>query len=186
MYQELNMQHQRGMSLLELLITIAILGVLAGLTYSFTHATFQDNRAESFLLELKRSVTFARAKATASDEIVIICPAIESLLISNQDFTCTTNWKSNRIVVFLDRDNSGTYSADNDDLLRVMEKVSTNDKLNYPVASLKFDSSGRLGNGQNGNFVYCPNGANAQNQSLSITQAGTALYTGNTTDTCTL
>ena len=180
------MQQQRGMSLLELLITIAILGVLAGLTYSFTHSTFQDNRAESFLLELKRSVTFARAKATASDEIVILCPAVESLLIQNRDFACTTNWKSNRIVIFLDRDNNGVYSPSNDDLLRVMERVSNNDSLDYPVASLKFDSSGRLGNGQNGNFIYCPTGANAQNQSLSITQAGTALYTGNTTDACTL
>ncbi|KID58369.1 hypothetical protein N473_19075 [Pseudoalteromonas luteoviolacea CPMOR-1] len=179
------MRHQQGMSLIELLITVAILGTLASLTFFFTSSTYQENRAQSFLLELKRSVTFARAKATASDEIVIVCPALETQLLQNQDFTCRTDWKSNRIAIFVDRDNNGAYTVNTDDLLRVMEKVTDIDDLEYPVASLKFDSSGRLGNGQNGVFVYCPEGAATKNQSLSITQAGTALFTGNTTQTCT-
>ncbi|MDK1287260.1 pilus assembly FimT family protein [Pseudoalteromonas umbrosa] len=179
------MRYQRGMSLLELLITVAILGVLASMTFFFTSSTYQENRAQSFLLELKRTVTFARAKATASDEIVIVCPVLETLLLENKDFACRTDWKSNRIVIFVDRDNNGSYTTDTDDLLRVMERVLDNDDLNYPVASLKFDSSGRLGDGQNGTFIYCPNGATTQNQSLNITQAGTALFTGDTTQTCT-
>ncbi|ESP93816.1 MULTISPECIES: GspH/FimT family pseudopilin [Pseudoalteromonas] len=179
------MRHQHGMSLLELLMTVAILGVLASLTFFFTNTTYHENRAQSFLLELKRSVTFARAKATASDEIVIVCPVLEKLLLENRDFNCLADWQSNRIVIFVDRDNNGTFTVNTDDILRVMEKVTENDTLNYPVASLKFDSSGRLGNGQNGNFIYCPNGTTTQNQSLSITQAGTALFTGDTAQTCT-
>ena len=97
-----NMKH-RGFTLLELLITIAILAILVTLSFAGNTDLNEKTRAESFMLELKRHITFARAKATTSDEIVILCPVDATKLAANENLTCINNWKNNQIISFIDK-----------------------------------------------------------------------------------
>ncbi|MCO7186981.1 MULTISPECIES: GspH/FimT family pseudopilin [unclassified Pseudoalteromonas] len=178
------MKKLAGFTLIELIVTIAILGLLSAIALSFGANISSSTRSETYLQELKRTVTFARAHATATDEIIVICPASQTLVETNSDFICLTDWQSNRITVFLDRNNNGSYNADADDLLRVMERVPANDALSFPSASLRFDSSGRTAMQQASSFVYCPSATNFANQQLEISVVGSALYRGDTQLTC--
>lgn len=178
------MKRAAGFNLLELMITVAILAIVMTIAFSFDGNLLERNRAESFLKELQRNVAFARIKATAADEIVILCPAPARNIVARNSFTCQNDWSSNRISVFVDRNNNGSFNDDEDTLHRTMEVVDGNDQLTFSGDNrLRFDSSGLLSDSAAGEFIYCP-GNNNNNQQLSISQAGTALYRGDTDTTC--
>ena len=65
---------QNGFTLLELMVTVAIVGIIASIAIWNSSDMLEENRAENFLLELKRNISYARAQAASTDEIVIICP----------------------------------------------------------------------------------------------------------------
>jgi len=178
-----NMKH-RGFTLLELLITIAILVILVTLSFAGNTDLNEKTRAESFMLELKRHITFARAKATTSDEIVILCPVDATKLAANENLTCINNWKNNQIISFIDKNNNGTYEVASDDLLRVMDKLIANDNLKAPDTRLRFDSSGRIVNTNAGQFIYCPLNQTEHAKALTLTVGGTALYNGDSSTGC--
>tara|TARA_Y100001956_G_scaffold82748_1_gene105357 strand:+ start:4672 stop:5247 length:576 start_codon:yes stop_codon:yes gene_type:complete len=178
-----NMKH-RGFTLLELLITIAILAILVTLSFAGNTDLNEKTRAESFMLELKRHITFARAKATTSDEIVILCPVDATKLAANENLTCINNWKNNQIISFIDKNNNGTYEVASDDLLRVMDKLIANDNLKAPDTRLRFDSSGRVVNTNAGQFIYCPLNQTEHAKALTLTVGGTALYNGDSSTGC--
>ncbi|MEJ6473350.1 GspH/FimT family pseudopilin [Pseudoalteromonas piscicida] len=177
------MKQSAGFNLLELMITIAILAIVLAISFSFDGNLLQRNRAESFLQELQRNIAFARVKATASDEIVILCPAPPANIQARTPFACQDDWANNRISVFVDRNNDGAFDA-GDTIHRTMEVVDDNDTMVFSGDNrLRFDSSGLLSGSATGNFTYCP-GSEDNNQQLSVSQAGTALYRGDTEDTC--
>ncbi|MBE0345738.1 GspH/FimT family pseudopilin [Pseudoalteromonas sp. McH1-7] len=177
------MKQSAGFNLLELMITIAILAIVLAVSFSFDGNLLQRDRAQSFLQELQRNIAFARVKATASDEIVILCPAPPESIQNRAPFACADDWATNRISVFVDRNNDGQFN-NNDTLHRVMEVVNTSDNMVFSGDNrLRFDSSGLLSGAATGNFTYCP-GSEDNNQQLSVSQAGTALYRGDTEDQC--
>ncbi len=116
---------QNGFTLLELMVTVAIVGIIASIAIWNSSDMLEENRAENFLLELKRSITYARSQAASTDEIVILCPAQEGAIKqANDEFECQQEWDTNKIiVVFVDADNNGSYNVANDALLRVIEDI---------------------------------------------------------------
>ena len=63
---------QQGFTLLELMVTITIVGIIAVIALWDSSDLLEKDRAESYLQELKRNISFARAKATSSDSLVVV------------------------------------------------------------------------------------------------------------------
>jgi len=51
---------QYGFTLLELMVTVAIIGIIATIALWNSSDMLEENRAENFLLELKRNMSYAR------------------------------------------------------------------------------------------------------------------------------
>ena len=178
---------QTGLTLLELMVAVAIVGIIASIALWDSSDMLEENRAESFLLELKRNISFARSQAASTDEIVVVCPTGQGKIKNNTDtFSCSYKWDENKIItVFIDIDNDGNFNKAKDTLLRAMEEISDNDKLTFTGNDdrLRFNTSGRITTTP-GDFVFCPNGGTENNKALTLSQSGTAFYTGDTTQTC--
>ncbi|RZF92030.1 prepilin-type N-terminal cleavage/methylation domain-containing protein [Pseudoalteromonas sp. CO302Y] len=177
---------QQGFTLLELMVTIAIVGIIAVIALWDSSDLLEKDRAESYLQELKRNISFARAKATSSDSLVVVCSGNTSRIENNQRVPCLNDWNQGSVFVYFDSNQNGVYNPRvGDIILRVMKELPTSSRLQFSGGnSLIFDTSGMLTTTA-GAFIYCPSKADGDNnKELTVTQSGTALYNGNTTKSC--
>ena len=93
---------QRGFTLLELMVTLAIVGIVALIALWDSSDMRENERAESYLLELKRTLSFARAKATSSDAIIVVCSGNTNSIETNIRTRCLFNWDNGSVFVFFD------------------------------------------------------------------------------------
>ena len=122
----------------------------------------------------------------ALSEVGINGMTVSEVKNQNDNMQCRNRWDRNKIIiVFIDSDNSGHYNKSTDSLLRVMEKISLEDKVKFTGNSrrLRFNTSGRITTNP-GEFVFCPNNGTDNNKSLSVSQSGTAFYLGDSAKTC--
>lgn len=85
------MKNQAGLSLLELLMTIAILGVLVRIGVPSWRHWINTNHIEITQAELIRNLQFARQIAMEKKEKVIICPSVDNK-------SCSENWTSPYVI----------------------------------------------------------------------------------------
>lgn len=178
-------KQQHGFTLLELMVTIAIVGIIAAIAFWNSSDMLENNRAENYLLELKRNINFARAKATSTDSLIVVCSGETSKIENKQETACLNDWNDGIVFVFYDSNGNGDYNPDNDDkILRVMSEIPDNSQFTFTGDnSLIFDASGRVTTNP-GTFTYCPNKDNENNKAMEVSVSGTALYFGDTTNTC--
>lgn len=114
---------QRGFTLIEMLMTMVIVGVLSSLAFGFSSQFTRQNRASTQANELVADLALARTQAAASGQFATVCT-------STNGTSCSTgNWQAGYIV-FLDRDGDGVVDAvDGDRVLRVTAPLTGNNTL---------------------------------------------------------
>jgi len=107
----------RGFSLIELLITIAIAAIIAGLGAPSFKKMIDANRIQTSASALQGDMMFARTEAVKRGLWVSICPSTDQATCSTSN-VWDTGW-----IVFNDLNGSGTMQ-NGDLVLRVRQKMT--------------------------------------------------------------
>lgn len=147
-----------GFSLLEMLLILALLGILCLMGIPSWRHLVQENQTGTQVRTFISALNFARSEAIKQSEKVIFCP-------SENQKTCGGSWQKGQIVL------------SNNTVLRIYPPLPANEKLLWKsslgrVDRLEFVASG-FTNGQKGSFIFCPTDARYAKR-IIIEQSGRA------------
>ncbi|WP_396615555.1 GspH/FimT family pseudopilin [Lysobacter soli] len=152
------MGKQSGVSLIELLVTLAVLGILIGLAVPSFTQLIARNRLTAAANEFVSTVQTARMEAVRRNGRVGICPTTNGTSCSGSDWT--------RTIVFFDADRDNAVGA-NDTVIRDVVAAQGNGivvKGSAPLATnnrMWFSADGfvRMGNPvvRSGDITLCSN-----------------------------
>lgn len=193
------MNMQRGFSLIELMVTIAIVAILAALAAPSFIATLRSNTVATSVNSFLADARYARSEALKRGTSVIMCASASPESTSP---TCITSGSGVDVdgdglgdgwaggwIVFEDRDGSGNRNGSDEPVLRAQASTprieSIMDNNGTPVR-LRFTSTGRLRNLSSAAQLTFGgvNYTNAQQRVLCISVAGHVRIAGDGTTTC--
>jgi type IV fimbrial biogenesis protein FimT len=153
---------QKGVTLLEMLISLAIMAIAITAVAPSIQSILIKNRIVSEINELSAVIQFARNHAIDQQITTVVCPSADFLI-------CDTNWDNPKIL-FVDSDNNGNRNAD-EELLATTGAIADNNNLSGPANSLFFSPTGEAA--ANSNLLLCYSGKQAEYaRQLSITLQG--------------
>lgn len=144
------MQTVRGFTLLELIIVLAIVGIISGIAAPSLQNMLESNRSTAHTQRFIRTLNLARHTAITRKEITTLCP-------SNNGRKCGGEWHRGTILF---RDKNNNRQVDNDErLIEVSEAYSEGITLNWRASAgrntyIRFSPTGAAR--EFGTFTYCP------------------------------
>lgn len=146
----------RGLTILELMITLAIAGILIASSAPSFNASIKNTRMVTQVNELQAALSLGRSEAIKRNETVSICR-------SNTGTSCAGNWQDGWIV-FVDVNADGTVDtngnetdceANEDCVLRVRGSLSGSNTLAFSQTNVIYGTDGIATSGVNGTFTLC-------------------------------
>ena len=104
------MKRVYGLTLVELIITIVIAGILITVGVPSFTSLYEASRSDSSIRTIQSSLTFARNQAVSYGARVTLCPLSSD--------SCTNDWK-NGFTIFIDRGARGNIDGD-DQIIKVI------------------------------------------------------------------
>lgn len=145
-----------GFTLMELMITVAVVGIVASLGVPSFQNMLNENRVTSLANELAASLNIARSEAIKRGTRVSVC---KSANVSSTSPTCSTtaNWQ-NGWLIFVDSGTKGTFDG-SDIRLKVGQPSNSSAVITF--------------NNNSDNYIsYLPLGNSSSNGTLSICVGG--------------
>lgn len=150
---------QRGLTLLELLISIIILVIMLAIVTPPLTELLHKQRASSYMQQFSRHLHYARIQASSSQLPVRVCPVTVN--------ACQGSWQQDPVhLVLLNPLTTETL------LLREIPQVPAKHRLSYNRQQLQFRRDGSLDALENGTFYYCPPAPYQWHYQLVLNQAG--------------
>ncbi|MDT3337394.1 GspH/FimT family pseudopilin [Shewanella sp. SP1S1-7] len=166
--------HQKGFSLIELIISLAVLTILlTGGVPSLTDV-YTQYRADSSIRIIQQTLQFARNQAITLNRTVTACAVI--------DQKCEQNWQAG-LTVFIDTNNNNQLD-DSDKKLYITNAFDSKDIVKYNRTAIRFQPDG-LASGTNGTLKYCPSSATSPySRAVIVNQAGRVRLSKNSNINC--
>lgn len=160
----------KGYSLIELLVTVAILGILIAVSLPNFQDTIESNVTNSQAKMFITTLNLARSEAIKRGINVGICP-------SNDGADCDAGSWSTGWVVFVDVNgdaDGATGSIDAGDvIIRVFDALGANSVLTVTTDFLEYNSRGFSATAGVQTMLLCPSTANSNNaRSVEIGLSG--------------
>ncbi len=150
---------QRGLTLLELLISIIILVIMLAIVTPPLTELLHKQRASSYMQQFSRHLHYARIQASSSQLPVRVCP-----VTGNE---CQGSWQQDPVHLVLLNPLTTEIL-----LLREIPQVPAKHRLSYNRQQLQFRRDGSLDALENGTFYYCPPAPYQWHYRLVLNQAG--------------
>ena len=140
---------QRGVTVLEVLVAMAIVAIIATATIpSFSHLLWR-NQADSAIYTLYSAIQLTRHSALSFKTIVTLCP-------SDNGSQCGDDW-SKGYMLFIDHNNNAMIDQENEQLIERIYPSSTHSRLTWRASAgrnfLRFSPTGMAR--EFGRFTYC-------------------------------
>jgi type IV fimbrial biogenesis protein FimT len=155
-----------GFTLLELIVTITIAGILVTLAAAGMENFVQSNRLTTTTNELLTDLNVARSEAIKRGRNVGVCT-------SNTGTACTASAWTNGWIIFVDTDNSNNFTA-GEMVIKIHELMAANTTMAIPAppSLIVYNRTGILSNSIGaGQYTIC-NGRLRQTRVIDILPTG--------------
>lgn len=138
----------RGVSMIELMVVVLVLGILSAIAVPGFKSTIQSSQRTVYANQLFEDLAFARSEAIKRGVRVVVCPSTGGTQCTD-DINWQVGW-----MVFVDLDSGASFTS-GDTLLKVHEKLDLpSDWVAKSNDTVKYVSYRPLGNTQ-ASFRIC-------------------------------
>lgn len=164
----------QGFTLVEILVTIAILAVISVIALPNINTFLVKMRVDNAISETHRLILIARNTAINTGKNTTLCALKESN-------GCGGDW-GGEISVFANGNGSNTsaYNATTDQIIKVKAAVKNDDTLTFAHARIIYSPTGRLISNNAGTFRYCPKGYEDESRGIDVATSGRAYISSDT------
>ena len=163
------MKMQKGLTLIELMVTLVVIAILLAAAGPSFLSTIKDNRRTAYINELVSSLNLARSEAVKSNRTVALCPSANSADCAGD------NYDAGWIVFRNDNgDDPPVVDSPGEMILRthvVTQHAGTSMSASSLIANgINFQPSGRPSN--SGDITYCDDRGATDARSVVVNLVG--------------
>ncbi len=154
-----------GFTLIELIITLAVIAILAGLTGPSIYRSIIQSRLSATVNEIATDLNLARSEALRRGHAVVLCKSGDG-----QQCTRQGDWQQGWLL-FNDPNNDKQFDPDSEQLLKVRGTYPEHTQINNSRHYIRFSARGNA-HGSNSTFHVCDAAGSVARRGVILAASG--------------